>query len=222
MGQLQDIRHRLRQLKALEGPFETVDFTTPPETPQALFLEWLETAMAADIIEPHAMTLSTVDEAGWPDARVLILKNVDDRGWHFALNTRSPKGRQIEAQPMVALTFYWHKLGRQVRIRGRACAAGSNECAEDFLARSEDARAGVLLGRQSTPLFRPQDIGTAMAETRQQMKSRPGFIAPEWCVYIVDPLQVEFWQGATDRLHQRLRFHRNNLSEGWEKQRLWP
>lgn len=134
-------RQRLRDLKALEGPFDPVDFSAVGDSPQALFLDWLDEAIAAGIAEPHAMTLSTVDAEGHPDARMLILKNVDDRGWHFAISAASPKGRQIEANPAVALTFYWQNLGRQVRIRGRAVALDAAECAQDFLARSVDARA---------------------------------------------------------------------------------
>lgn len=215
-------RQRLRALKALEGPFEAVDFSVAADTPQAVFLDWFETAVAAGIAEPHAMTLSTVDVQGHPDARVLILKNVDERGWHFAISTASPKGCQIEANPAVALTFYWQKLGRQVRIRGDAIALNDIECRQDFLARSEDARANVLLERQSMPLGDPSLVAAGVKKARARIDADPGLVARVWRAYAVIPRAVEFWQGATDRLHNRLIFRRSGQDADWEKELLWP
>lgn len=217
-----NIREQLRGLGALEGPFPAVNFETAPESPQALFLEWLQTAIAAGIAEPHAMTLSTVDPNGYPDARVLILKNIDDRGWHFAISKNSPKGRHIAAQPRVALTFYWQKLGRQVRVCGTAVPVSAQESQQDFVARSLDARAGVLLDKQSALLANPQDIAAAMPAARERLLAQPDLVAPTWCVYAVAPLKVEFWQGATDRSHQRLCYERARHDDSWLKQRLWP
>ncbi|SIQ83742.1 Pyridoxamine 5'-phosphate oxidase [Paracoccus thiocyanatus] len=215
-----DIRERLRGLKALEGPFPAADFPAADSGPQALFLEWLDRAIAAGIAEPHAMTLSTVDAQGQPDARVLILKNLDERGWHFAISAASPKGRQIAANPAVALTFYWQSLGRQVRIRGRALPLDAAACAQDFLARSRDARANVLLERQSATLDAPALLAAAMAEARTRIDARPDLVAPAWRAYAVAPDTVEFWQGATDRLHHRLVYRRS--ADGWDTERLWP
>lgn len=216
------VKQRLRALKSLEGPFEPVDLAALGETPQAAFLDWLEAAIAAGIAEPHAMTLSTVDAAGRPDARVLILKNVDERGWHFAISAASPKGRQIEAEPAVALTFYWQKLGRQVRIRGRAAALDAADCGQDFLARSPEARAGMLPGRQSQALDHPSSLDAAMALARARLAADPGLVPPAWRVYAVAAEEVEFWQGATDRLHGRLRYRRQAAEGPWRKERLWP
>ncbi|UFS68419.1 pyridoxine/pyridoxamine 5'-phosphate oxidase [Paracoccus denitrificans] len=215
-------RQRLRDLKALEGPFDPVDFSAVGDSPQALFLDWLDGAIAAGLAEPHAMTLSTVDAEGHPDARMLILKNVDDRGWHFAISAASPKGRQIEANPAVALTFYWQRLGRQVRIRGRAVALDAAECAQDFLARSVDARANVLLERQSAPLDAASEVVSAIADAKARIAAAPDKVAQVWRAYAVMPEVVEFWQGATDRLHNRLVFRRNEADANWDKELLWP
>lgn len=216
------IKHQLRSLKSLQGPFKPNDLSDLPDTPQVGFLDWLDAAIAAGIAEPHAMTLSTVDESGYPDARVLILKNVDDRGWHFAASAGSPKGLQIEAQPAVALTFYWQKLGRQVRIRGRAIALDPESCAQDFLERSLDARAGALSERQSDILDDPSMVESATAGGRRRLAENPDLIAPGWRVYAVEAEEVEFWQGSTDRLHKRLRFRRVGDGETWRKKPLWP
>lgn len=215
-------RQRLRALKALEGPFEAVDFSAVADTPQAIFLDWFETAVAAGIAEPHAMTLSTVDAQGHPDARVLILKNVDEIGWHFAISAASPKGRQIEANPAVALTFYWQKLGRQVRIRGDAIAQNENECGQDFLARSVDARANVLLERQSMPLADPSLVAAAVEKARARIDADPDLVAHVWKAYVVTTRAVEFWQGATNRLHNRQIFRRSEVNVDWDKELLWP
>ena len=216
------IKSRLRSLKSLQGPFEPNDLSNLPDTPQAGFLDWLDAAIAAGISEPHAMTLSTVDENGHPDARVLILKNVDDRGWHFAVSAGSPKGLQIEAQPAIALTFYWQKLGRQVRIRGRAIALDPDSCAQDFLERSPDARAGALSERQSDVLDDPSMVESAMAGGRRRLAENADLIAPGWRVYAVVAEEVEFWQGSTDRLHRRLRFRRVGNDGAWLRELLWP
>lgn len=217
-----DIRQRLRALPALAGPFPPVDFSCAPASPQDLFLDWLDAAIHAGIREPHAMTLCTVDEAGCPDARVLILKSVDERGWHFASSGHSPKGRQIQAQRAVALNFYWKELGRQVRIRGVARPLDGTESAQDFLARSLDARAGVLLAKQSAPLESPAEVGPAISAARKRLEADTGLIAPSWHVYAVAPSIVEFWQGAVDRLHQRLCYQRDDGESPWRRQLLWP
>jgi pyridoxamine 5'-phosphate oxidase len=91
----------------LEGPFLSFDIENAPEEPTLLFLRWFETAIAHEVPEPHAMTLSTADQDGLPDARVLILKNVDPIGFHFAISAASRKGRQFAARPQASLTFYW-------------------------------------------------------------------------------------------------------------------
>lgn len=113
-----DMKRQLRALKSLAGPFPPFDPDAAPDEPDALFVVWLQDAIDAGVMEPHAMTLSTVDEEGRPDARVQILRNLDEQGWHFATTMSGPKDRQIAANPSVALTFYWPQLGRQVRIRG--------------------------------------------------------------------------------------------------------
>ena len=139
----------LRELPSLVGPLPDFDPAAVADTPQDQFIIWLREAIAAGIKEPHAMTLATVDADGRPDARILILKDLDERGWHFATSRQSPKGQHIAAAAGVALAFYWPLLGRQVRIRGAAVDQGREVAAADFQARSPDARANAALERQS-------------------------------------------------------------------------
>lgn len=200
----------LRELPSLAGPLPDFDPAASAEVPQDQFIIWLREAIAAGIMEPHAMTLATVDAEGRPDARVLILKDIDERGWHFATSRTSPKGQQISGTAEVALTFYWPHLGRQVRIRGTAADLGPEAAAADFWARSADARANAALERQSQ----------IMNGEREQSAADPSEVPAGWSVFAVGPESVEFWQGRTDRQHVRLLYSRDE--NGWKTTRLWP
>lgn len=212
-------RHKLRRLPSLAGPLWPFDTAAAPPEPQTLFLAWLGFAIDAGLIEPHAMTLSSVDADGQPDARVLILKDVDEAGWCFAADAGSPKGRQLADNPRVALTFYWPRLGQQVRVRGPARPASRERSAADFLARSATARAIASLGRQSRQLADRGELETQyQAALSQQQEPAP--VSQSWTLYVVEPLSVEFWQGRNDRRHVRLRYERSEAE--WRKQLLWP
>lgn len=200
----------LRELPSLAAPLPDFDPTDAAETPQAQFLVWLRDAIAAGVKEPHAMTLGTVDNAGHPDARVLILKDLDLRGWHFATSRHSPKGQQLVGNAHATLTFYWPALGRQIRIRGAVIDLGREAAAADFWARPPDARANAALERQSQTMADPAETGTIDADTVPQ----------SWSVCAVDPYTVEFWQGRADRRHIRLVYQR--AATGWRTARLWP
>jgi len=138
-----DTRALLRSLPSLSGNASTLDLAALPHDPVALFLEWLGVARQAGAAEPHAMTLSTVDAGGVPDARILVLKDVDERGWSFASTRSSSKGAQLDANPHAALTFWWQPVVRSVRVRGRAVEASREESLADLRARSAAAQDGV-------------------------------------------------------------------------------
>ena len=217
---MSEARELLRKLSSLAGPLPSFDASASASTPQAQFLAWLGQAIAEGVQEAHAMTLSTVDDDGHPDARVLILKDLDEQGWHFAASAASPKGVQLSRHSKAALTFYWPKVGRQVRIRGTAIALDCHRNAADFLARPQGSRAAALLARQSDVLASADDLDAALSEQHERMARQPGLVAPAWTVYAVRPECVEFWQGDTQRRHTRLRYRR--ALTGWEKESLWP
>jgi pyridoxamine 5'-phosphate oxidase len=215
------LRETLRGIEVFAGDdlpvFDPAD--TPP-APEDLFTDWLRSAIAAGVREPHAMTLSTVDPEGNPAARVLILKNVDAEGWEFAVHADSPKGRDLAAHGRAALTFYWSSQARQVRVRGPVSARPSESAAADFLARSPEARAEALLGTQSRPLA---DLGERDLRTKESLarvEREPGLVAPAWTLYGLRADQVEFWQGDKQRNHTRLNYVRE--SGRWTKELLWP
>ena len=232
-----DVQALLRSLPSLKGPYEPVDWDSFPDTPKDAFVEWLRDAIrvgsaasqaAALPYEPHAMTLSTVTSDGRPNARVLILKNVDERGWHFAAKAESPKGRQLRANAACSLTFYWPALGRQVRIQGHACPLPAEECAADFLSRPVASRISALASKQSEVMADYRQSAAQLAHQTTQVQALlhkdPNYISPGWLVYAVDPTEVEFWQGATDRQHGRLHYVRDEDGShvNWRKERLWP
>jgi pyridoxamine 5'-phosphate oxidase len=215
-----EMRSVLRALPVLTGSAPEFDPSRAPDDPMSLFVEWLEGAVDAGVPEPHAMSLSTVDEGGRPDARMLILKDVDSAGWHFAVSAVSRKGSDIAANPVAALTFYWPQLVRQVRVRGTVVADPAAVTADDFLARSPGARAHVLLGRQSQPLADAADVDGALSVARAALDADPGIVPDEWVSYAVAPERVEFWQGDPERRHQRLLY--TSQPGGWTRALLWP
>ena len=138
-----DIRAKLRAMPSLTGTAPALDEKALPNDPVTLFLRWLDTAASARVPEPHAMTLSTVGADGVPDARTLILKDVDESGWAFAGTASSRKGTQLAASPSAALSFWWQPLVRAVRMRGPVFEATREESVADLRWRSAAAQAGV-------------------------------------------------------------------------------
>ncbi|MGW2395641.1 pyridoxine/pyridoxamine 5'-phosphate oxidase [Kitasatospora sp. NPDC001664] len=215
----QRTREWLRRLEVFAGPLPAFDPALAPADPVRLFLAWLEEAVAEGVREPHAMTVSTVDGAGAPDARVLILKGVDAGGWQFAGHAFSPKGEQLAGHPRAALTFYWPEQGRQVRIRGTVTPGTAAENSADFLRRSRSARAEVLIGRQSQYLRDPAERDVEAEKAAALIARDPSLVDPAWTLYTLAADRVEFWQAAQDRAHTRLRYERGG--EGWDRLRIW-
>ena len=215
-----DLRPFLRSLPVFPENLPEFDTDAVSDEPVTLFHRWLRHAVDEGVLAPHAATLSTVDPGGCPSARVLILKDADLDGWSFATHADSPKGRHLAATEDVALTFFWPQVGRQVRIHGRARPADDATSASDFLARSADARASTLVGRQSKPLTEPAEYASALASAKAQLTSDPDMIAESWTVYVVRAASVEFWQASPDRAHIRLLYLRTDGS--WTRTRLWP
>jgi pyridoxamine 5'-phosphate oxidase len=202
-------------------PEELPDFPVAdvPDTPQELFLEWL-TEAGNHVLAPHAVTLSTVDNNGAPDARVVILKDVDAAGWYVATSAESPKGVQLAKDPRAALTFFWPGRGRQVRIRGPATPTAAEVSAADFRNRSPESRAEALIGHQSEVLDDPEMLLHAAAEAERKIRENPDLVPDSWARYRITPDSVEFWQASHDRRHVRLRYRKNEGT--WLRERLWP
>ena len=216
---MEDIRKMIRESSTLAGPFPSFNVDDLLDYPHELFLEWFKEAVDKGVHEPHAMTLSTTDHNSFPDARVLIMKDVDQHGWYFASSSQSEKGKQIFANPNVALTFYWSLIGRQVRIRGKVVEMNKDLSAKDFLKRGTLARAVALLGKQSSILNEQSEFEAAINIEIKKIKQNPNIIYPYWTMYRVNPIEVEFWQADEDRKHTRVKY----MLEGdkWKKDLLW-
>ncbi|HZZ52099.1 MAG TPA: pyridoxal 5'-phosphate synthase [Pseudonocardia sp.] len=190
-----------------------------PASPYELFLDWLTDA-GEHVLAPHSVTLSTVDADGAPDARVVILKDVDDTGFAVASNAMSPKGEQLAKEPRAALTFFWPGRGRQVRIRGSVEPCAPEVSARDFRERSPASRVEAFIGRQSQVLADTDELASAAREAERQLDESPDLIAPGWTRWLIVPTNVEFWQARHDRRHTRLRYRRDAAT--WVAERLWP
>lgn len=191
-----------------------------PADPVQLFTEWLLHAIDFGVVEPHAMTVSTVDAQSRPSARVLILKDIDATGWHFAVSSVSRKGRELDRNPAVALTFYWPTLARQVRVGGVVRADPPGVTAADFLARPAGSREMALTRRQSEPYTAHAELDEALHKARLELAATPSMVPDEWVSYTVAADTVEFWQADAQRRHQRLRYERDGHS--WTSTLLWP
>jgi pyridoxamine 5'-phosphate oxidase len=197
------------------------DFTEADE-PLRLFAAWFADARQSEPVNPEAMTLSTIDAAGMPDARMVLLKGFDERGFVFYSNVDSIKGKELAAAPKAALTFYWKSLQRQVRLRGDVEPVSKEEADAYFATRSRMAQIGAWASKQSTALESRLAFEKAIA--LQTAKFAIGTVPrpPFWSGYRVMPVQIEFWQERPFRLHDRIVFARANLNAPWTKTRLYP
>ncbi len=161
-----------------------------------------------------------MDEDGRPDVRTVMLHDADERGWHFASHATSAKGRQLAARPEAALGFYWPVQGRQVRVRGHVVTGTPEEAYADLHARTTGALASALVGRQSEVLDSPGTLAEASAAAWRRARAEPDAPSPTWTLYVVEPAEVEFFQGDERRRHLRLRYRRE--SGGWTRELLWP
>ena len=214
-------RERLRALPAFPRPgLPAFDTTASPPTPHELFVTWIEQAIDAGVLLPHAATLSTADAAGHVHARTLLVKDVTVDGWWFASQSSGPKGKDLAANPHAAMTFLWPQLGRQVRVTGTAASAGPEASRADFRARPDLSRAAGLVNHQSEPLASARDYEHAFAEAVRAVTADPSLVAPDWTAYVLTPTEVEFWQAPDDGANIRLQYVAD--ADGWTKGLLWP
>lgn len=187
--------------------------------PLQQFESWLNEAFAAKVNEPTAMNIATVDKTGKVSARIVLLKEVNQQGFVFFTNYHSQKGKALHDNPFAALTFFWPELERQVRIEGKVSQLAEKESDAYFNSRPYTSRVGAWASEQSQ-----------IIENKNILIKRAAFFAakhplhiprpPHWGGYLVQPESVEFWQGRPSRLHDRIRYHKNNNE--WQKERLAP
>ncbi|XUZ97578.1 pyridoxine/pyridoxamine 5'-phosphate oxidase [Streptomyces araujoniae] len=211
----------LHAQRVWENELPSFDPAAAPDAPLPLFHTWFAEAVAAGQVEPHAMALATADADGLPDVRTLLLHGADGRGFHFASHATSAKGHQLAARPSAALGFYWPAQGRQVRVRGPVARCTPAESHADLHARSTGALAAALTGAQSEAVASVAELNRAADAAWERARSEPDAEAPTWTRYVVEPAEVEFFQGDARRRHIRLRYRRDGGGE-WARDLLWP
>jgi pyridoxamine 5'-phosphate oxidase len=212
MTKIADLRRNYTQAGLLESEIVA--------NPYAQFKLWFEQAVAADILEPNAMTIATVTAEGKPSARIVLLKDFDDRGFVFYTNYNSQKGVELQHCPYAALVFLWGDLERQVRIEGTVEFVAESEATAYFHSRPASSQLGAWASEQSTIIkdrsTLEQKLHQLEAEYQDTVIPKP----PHWGGIRVIPQEIEFWQGRPSRLHDRLRYQ---LVDGkWQIDRLAP
>jgi len=189
--------------------------------PLAQFEKWFGEAVAAEVLEPNAMTLATADSDGRPSARTVLLKGWDARGFVFYTNYESRKGRQLAANPQASLLFTWLPLERQIEIRGAVAQVSREETEAYFYKRPIDSQLGAWASPQSRVLAGREELERRIEELMTEYRGRAVPVPPHWGGYRVVPESVEFWQGRPSRLHDRLRYTRQSGGT-WTLERLAP
>jgi pyridoxamine 5'-phosphate oxidase len=207
---------QLRREYSLRGLLES---ELDPD-PLVQFRRWLHEAVENQLLEPNAMTLATVDAAGQPWTRTVLLKACDERGFTFFTNYLSAKGGQLEHEPRCALTFWWPGNERQVNVTGRAEKVSSGETEKYFQQRPLLSRLGAWASQQSEVIVDREPLERAFEECRGRFGDNVP-VPPHWGGYVVRPVTVEFWQGRQSRLHDRLRYTRQG-DGAWKIERLSP
>ncbi len=188
--------------------------------PIAQFNHWLDDVLKTETSDPTAMLLSTVDEQGHPDSRVVLLKNLEAGGFVFYTNYQSSKATQMDKHPYVALNFYWQVSVRQVRIRGQAHQVSEVQSDDYFASRPRLSQFSAIISPQSREISTRAELEGALNELianhQQERVMRP----KHWGGYRVVPEEFEFWQGRDNRLHDRIQYYREQGE--WRHRRLAP
>lgn len=189
--------------------------------PLAFFKRWFAEALAAATAEVNAMTLATADENGMPHARIVLLKGIEHNGFTFYTNYNSDKGRQMAAQPQVALVFFWKELERQVRIEGTVAQIPAAESDDYFHSRPQESRVGAWASPQSTIIPSREMLDEQFVKYTQEFAQQEIPRPPHWGGYRVMPQRIEFWQGRISRMHDRIVFCKGDNGL-WLRSRLAP
>lgn len=191
--------------------------------PFGQFRLWFEQALAAKLIEPNAMTLCTVDEAGMPNARTVLLKAYDERGFVFFTNYDSAKARELAHSNKAALLFPWLGLERQVKIRGTTEKISTAESLKYFISRPFGSRLGAWVSHQSQVISSRQVLEAKLEQMKNKFAGGEVPLPSFWGGYRVVPQAIEFWQGGAKRLHDRLEYTRTTAdAKAWDIRRLAP
>jgi pyridoxamine 5'-phosphate oxidase len=187
--------------------------------PIVQFRAWFDEAVAAEVREPDAMTVATAGLAGTPSARTVSLRGLDERGFAFYTNYRSPKARDLEENPWAALVFHWREVERQVRAAGSVTRLSRDESLAYWRNRPLGSRLSALISPQSDVVTSRAKLEEAYDLAAERFGDDPP-LPDFWGGYLVTPVEVELWEGRPNRLHDRVRYRRDH--GGWRIDRLAP
>lgn len=199
---------------------ELIESNLPP-LPFELFGNWLKTALEHKLIDATAMSLITADPYGFPSSRIVLLKDHNDEGFTFFTNYDSNKGTAIAQNNRVGLHFFWAKLERQIRITGRAEKTSRKVSEDYFLSRPTESQIAAIISEQSKSISSRQVLEEKYAILKGKVDNGEKLQCPEsWGGYLVKPIQFEFWQGRSSRLHDRIVYE--CINKQWHIKRLAP
>jgi pyridoxamine 5'-phosphate oxidase len=210
------------QIRSRRIQYETegLDLADIDADPVTQWHRWYDQAVEAGLVEPEAMTVATVDAEGRPDARIVLVRGVDESGLVFFTNYASAKGTQLETTPVASAVFGWLGLHRQVRVRGHVERLDGESSSEYFASRPRGSRIGAWASPQSSVIADRDELDRRVAEVEARFPGddvpRPDF----WGGWLIRPFEWEFWQGRPSRLHDRLRF--SGRPGDWTIERLAP
>lgn len=199
----------------------SLDIDSVDQNPLNQFRKWFDEAREAEVLEPNAFVLSTVDTEGQPFQRTVLMKALDDQGLVFYTNYKSRKARQIAENSRVSVLFPWYALERQVMITGRAEKVSTAESMAYFASRPFGSRLGAWVSQQSKVISSRSILEMKLAEMKQKFKDGKVPLPDFWGGYRIVADSFEFWQGRQNRLHDRLLFS-NESEDGWQIERMAP
>ncbi|MBV6485039.1 MAG: Pyridoxine/pyridoxamine 5'-phosphate oxidase [Flavobacteriales bacterium] len=216
---MEDLRNYLNQIRRdfADKPLEEQSVN---DNPFLQFSVWFEEAVNAQLLDPYAMLISTVDEIGLPHSRVVYLRSISDEGMVFYTNYNSQKGKNISASNKIAITFFWVELERQIRIEGTVKKVSEELSDKYFAARPRESQLGAWASNQSETIKNRAELEENLKHFTEKFKGVDVPRPPHWGGYIVEPTKFEFWQGRPSRLHDRLIYTKNNSD--WVISRIAP
>lgn len=198
-----------------------LDLEELKQDPLEQFDLWLKDAVAAQLPDPTAMTVATVDVCGQPSQRIVLLKDVNQGGFVFYTNLGSRKASEIRSNSLVSLHFPWHYLERQVKICGVAEQLSVAEVTKYFLSRPKESQVAAWASQQSQPISTRQMLMSKFEEVKEKFKNKDMTLPEFWGGFRIIPSEIEFWQGGAHRLHDRFSYTKDNNGQ-WQIERLMP
>ncbi|AYV57623.1 pyridoxamine 5'-phosphate oxidase [Leptospira kmetyi] len=199
----------------------SLDIEDTGNDPIVFFQKWFQEAVLSEVFEVNAMTLATATKDGIPDARTVLLKGITNDSFLFYTNYESRKGKELEENPKACLVFFWSELERQIRIEGNVTKVSKEESEEYFHSRPRESQIGAVASPQSQKIPDRKFLEERFAKLSKEFEGKEVELPNHWGGYAVQPIRIEFWQGRSSRLHDRIVFEKKSGSS-WDKFRVAP